>query len=251
MAAVDWLRGAIPFPDGILTTIEDRVDLRGFHLSRALSVHPELQNSIGQGGRGVAFRRSKFREIDFSEANLDDTVFDHVTIEHCDFERASLKGTSWYSAEVSHTSFRGADIRYAHLGLQWGSWMDSLGISRRSRWLHCDFGNAVYADDILFNTDLVECNLQFERVNDITMRNCRLIGGTFSGEHGGDLVIDGRENTASALAAFLARRRKAIYTRDGVDLSMMDTHGIRFVGCAIRGVKWPRGAGVIIVQNYK
>ncbi len=48
-----------------------------------------------------------------------------------------------------------------------------------------------------------------------------------------------------------ANLMKVMYTLDGVDLSAMDTHGIRFVGCAIRGVKWPQGAGMIIVPECK
>ena len=74
--------------------------------SRTYRRHEPVFTSAEKGQlRGELFRGSNFDEVDFSSADLRETMFDQVSLRGCDFSDANLRGAVFRQCDLRHARF--------------------------------------------------------------------------------------------------------------------------------------------------
>ena len=154
---------------------EGRVDLRGLTAPQPerLRRFEKFGIFFEQLGDMIEFRDARLEGLDLSAAVLDYLVFFHTAITDCRLDEARCQQWSLWAADVTDTSFRGADLRGATLG----PWYEGRGNVYRG----VDFSRADMRGIESLEATYIDCDFSHARLDQVEFGGSSFIRCRFAG----------------------------------------------------------------------
>jgi uncharacterized protein YjbI with pentapeptide repeats len=214
---------------------QSRIDLRGLPapIPRRLKRYELKGWFVEELGDLVTLRGARLQRLDLSGGQLQSFRFFHCTIEDCVFDRANCQDWRMWAVDVTHTSFRGTDLRGAALG----PWHEGRGNIFRE----VDFSRSNLKQIACSAATFIDCDLSHAKIARVDFGSTSFIRCKFAGELRDVTFYDHGWRTG----------KPNPNPMEDVDFSEAILRYVEFRRLNLDRVKFPTGADHFLVHHYR
>jgi len=232
--------------DGLSLLVKaGRIDLSGFRLPepRVVSRWQARLADVTEVEADRIFRRVRWRDLDFSGSTLNSLQFYDSEITNCCFDRCRLGDFQPFATTIRDSSFRGADLRGAGLGIATESGPLKL---RRNIYNGIDFTDADLRQTLYISASFEHC----------TFRNSKLAKLNFASSTFSDCRFEGELREVRFWRSDLPTcpwfPQDAFPPNEmtNVDFSHAKLRDVEFRGINLERVRLPVNKDHIIIHNF-
>jgi uncharacterized protein YjbI with pentapeptide repeats len=224
---------------------EGRIDLRGWQLPepKVIASWETKLAHVTQVEPDRIFRHAEWRNLDFSNSTLNSLQFYDSDITNCRFEKCYLRNFQPFASSIRDSSFKGAHLRGAGLGIATDEGPLKL---RRNVFTRVDFSEADLRDSLYISAAFEGC----------IFHNARIVKVNFASSTFVDCEFEGELREVQFWKSDLMTR--PWYSHDAfpvnemrnVDFSRARLRDVEFRGIDLQNVKLPIDHEHIVIQDF-